>query len=537
VRAFRCESCRGVTRVGASSVLCRGIALAVNGRGFGVSELLERLAGGADRFVVVDTETTGVYPTDRIVEVAIVTLDLAGNVVEVWDTLVNPLRDVSATHIHGITATMVRDAPTFEMIAGDVAVRLHGACLVAHNVPFDVRMLVNEFHHAGGELVVLRGIDTYVESGCRLSRACEMFDIDLTGAHRARTDAWATTQLFLQLVSTCDVGSPIAAPSGMARSGQVRRREDMARVVFPEPPLISYLATRLPLDRLEVRQQEYLELVGRAVADLHLDRAERAELEAFASQLKLEFAQIAQAHRRYVNELVAAVIEDNEVNDEEYDTVVRVAAALGVDHAGVEARLVPFRTAGETRTVLTPGMEIVFTGNHEKYERDELLAYAASMGLVPASGVTKRTALVCAADGASTSGKATKARRYGIPVITVDELVRASIGDTVVGTGAGHVGLKVVTCRDCMATWTVPATATDSTKRRCGDCADVAKKAATITAKRVPVMRVVDPWAPPTVEWLTCRKCITVWVRQVSRGRKPHYCPECSGTPILPAPV
>ena len=84
-----------------------------------MSELLERLAGGADRFVVVDTETTGVYPSDRIVEVAIVTLDLDGNVVEVWDTLVNPMRDVSATHIHGITATMVRDAPTFEMIAGD----------------------------------------------------------------------------------------------------------------------------------------------------------------------------------------------------------------------------------------------------------------------------------------------------------------------------------------------------------------------------------------------------------------------------------
>ena len=171
-----------------------------------------------------------------------VTLDLDGIVVEVWDTLVNPLRDVTAGHIHGITASMVRDAPTFEEVAGDIAMRLHGACFIAHNIPFDTRMLDSEYRRLAEELVVLRGIDTYVESGCRLSQACAVFDIDLSGAHRARTDAWAAAQLFLQVARTCDRGAPVAAPIGMFRTGRVLRREDVAPVRLDEPPLITYLA-------------------------------------------------------------------------------------------------------------------------------------------------------------------------------------------------------------------------------------------------------------------------------------------------------
>lgn len=497
---------------------------------------LEHLAGGADRFVVVDTETTGVYPTDRIVELAVITLDLDGMVVEMWDTLVNPMRDVSATHIHGITASMVRDAPTFDDIAGDVAMRLHGACFIAHNIPFDTRMLDHEFRRLAEELVVLRGIDTYAESGCRLSQACSIFDIDLSGAHRARTDAWATAQLFLQLARTCDRGAPAAAPIGMFRSGRVLRREDTAPVHLDPPPLITYLASRLSMDGLAVRQQQYLEVLGRALADLHFDRDERAEMAAFARELELTDAQVAQAHRRYVNELIDEALSDDELTDEEYDMLVRVASALGFDQAKVEARVASYRTE-ESLTILSAGMQVVFTGDHSRYTREELHARASARGLLPASGVSKATGFVCAADGATTSGKATKARRYGIPVITVDEFIQAQVGDILAGTGAGQAGLKVVTCRDCLVTWTVPATSTANTTRRCDGCADVVAKSAPAKPKARPVRSQADIWAPPIIEWLSCRSCTVTWHRQVTRGRKPHSCPTCSGLPDLPPPV
>ena len=155
---------------------------------------------------------------------------------------------------------------------------------------------------------------------------------------------------------------------------------------------------------------------------------------AFARELQLTEAQVAQAHRRYVNELIDEALADEELTDDEYEMLVRVAAALDFDQSQIEARVASFRTQ-ESLTVLSAGMQVVFTGNHPKYAHEELQAYAASLGLEPAGGVAKSTALVCAADAVTTSGKAAKARRYGIPVVTVDEFVRARIGDILAGTG------------------------------------------------------------------------------------------------------
>jgi len=489
-------------------------------------DVLQNCAGGADRFVVVDVETTGVYPSDRVVEVALVTISLSGVVLDVFDTLVQPQRDVSASHIHGITATMVEGAPTFAEIAGDIAVRLHGACFVAHNVPFDYRMLAHEFELMNDDLVVARGIDTLAETGCRLAMACALRDIDLKGEHRAVTDAMATSQLFLYIADGCGSGLPVAAPIGLIRSGRVRRREDTDRVVLPDPPLIVYLASRLPHTGVEVRSLQYLEFVGRAISDLHLDIDERRELANLANDLGLTEAQVIQSNRRYLNDLIDAATEDAEVTDEEYDSLVRVAAALDIKQAEVETRLHQFRTS-EQLVTLQDGMTVVFTGDHPQYGRDQLHGYVASIGLIPEPGVTKSTSLVAAADPKSNSGKAGKARRYGIPIVSIDELVRCKIGDVVAGHGAGQAALKVVTCPDCRMTWTVSATSASVTSKRCGPCAALAA-AISKSQKSRPHKEV---WDPPLIEWLTCRTCGNAWHRPVTKGRKPHFCAACAPSP------
>ena len=494
---------------------------------------LRECAGGADRFAVVDTETTGVYSTDRVVEVAIVTLSLDGDVIDTYDTLVNPCRDVSATHIHGITASMVHDAPTFEDIAGDIAVRLHGACLVAHNVPFDRRMLSSEFDRLGDALVVQRSVDTYVGSGTRLSQACADHRIDLTGAHRASVDAFATAQLFLRLQAICGTGQPVAAPPGLRRTGHVRRRDDAAALRLPDTPLISYLASLLPFTGLAVASQQYLEVVGRAVADLHLDASERAELEAIAADYGMSEAQVAQAHRRFVNELIDAAAEDNVVTDEEYETLVRVAASLVVDQATVEHRIASFRTR-LAETTMTTGMQVVFTGDHPTYERDRLESVARTKGLEPRSGVSKATNLVFAADPHSRSGKAAKARKYGIPVMSIDAFLNAQIGDVLEVSGSVE-SLKVVTCPACHVTWTVPATSSAQTRRRCTDCAPLPNVAAA-EPRTLNIATTTSAWSAPAIEWLNCRGCTSVWSRQITKGRKPHFCPTCTGVGPLPPP-
>ena len=62
---------------------------------------------------VIDCETTGLGHSDRIIEIAVVTLEASTlKTVDEFDTLVNPQRDVGKTDLHGITASMVAGAPT-----------------------------------------------------------------------------------------------------------------------------------------------------------------------------------------------------------------------------------------------------------------------------------------------------------------------------------------------------------------------------------------------------------------------------------------
>ena len=84
-------------------------------------------AVAAKRFAVVDTETTGFSRHDRIVEFACVTIS-EGRIVDEYESLLQPDRDLGPVHVHGITPTMVESAPPFEAIAADIAARLDGRC-------------------------------------------------------------------------------------------------------------------------------------------------------------------------------------------------------------------------------------------------------------------------------------------------------------------------------------------------------------------------------------------------------------------------
>ena len=78
-------------------------------------------------FAIVDCETTGFGKHDRIVEIAAVVVDEAdGSVVDEYDTLVNPQRDTGPVGVHGVTASMVEAAPSFEEVAAALAFRLDG---------------------------------------------------------------------------------------------------------------------------------------------------------------------------------------------------------------------------------------------------------------------------------------------------------------------------------------------------------------------------------------------------------------------------
>lgn len=158
-------------------------------------------------FAILDVETTGFgyKKEDRIIEVGIVTMGLNGDIQNEWQTLINPKRDMGATHVHGIRAQDVMNAPAFEDIIGDIVKQLDGRLTVAHNSLFDVSFLNAEFNRAGYKFP-LELKDTfctmrYSKNVLKMKKAnlqicCDTAGIDLTKAHNALGDAQATVKLF-----------------------------------------------------------------------------------------------------------------------------------------------------------------------------------------------------------------------------------------------------------------------------------------------------------------------------------------------------
>jgi DNA polymerase-3 subunit epsilon len=160
---------------------------------------------------IVDLETTGLYPGDRIVEIAIVRVEPGSEPVTVVDTLVNPGRPVTATEIHGITDADVADAPTFREIVPVVLEALSNAVFASYNVYFDGRFVREELRGVGISrfppqlcLMHLRPMLGLGER-CSLGDACEQSGVAHSkDVHRAAADAVAAAALWARYLDACE---------------------------------------------------------------------------------------------------------------------------------------------------------------------------------------------------------------------------------------------------------------------------------------------------------------------------------------------
>jgi len=162
----------------------------------------------ACRWAVVDVETTGVraFRGDRIMEIAVVRLD--GTVA--FHSLVNPGIPIPqfVAGLTGIDAKLVRDAPTFDMIAGKLLQVFEGCVFVAHNARFDWAFVSTEIERATGML--LQGPRVCTVRLARkllpdlprrnLDTVSYHFGIEIEGRHRATGDAVAAAKCLARLL-------------------------------------------------------------------------------------------------------------------------------------------------------------------------------------------------------------------------------------------------------------------------------------------------------------------------------------------------
>lgn len=368
---------------------------------------------------VIDCETTGLGKTDRIVEIAIVTLDARTlETLDEFDTLVNPHRDIGKTSIHGITPSMVAAAPAIEEVIGAVSKRINGSVLAAHNLSFDTRMIGAECERLGAEFDQGRGICTLRLSGEKLANATARYGIPLAGHHRALVDARASAELLRRLVEE----DPQVLPARLIAAGAQSSTRTLRRDITA-PDQVT------PLQRLAMRGcipssigscLDYFDALDWVLDDGVISTAEQQFLGEIIKGSNLSDTQVRAMHESYIQSLIQAIKRDSLVTDEERNLVTRVAAQLGVTDINI-----PERTAVPEAADIRQGQRVCFTGSAvdadgQAIDRETLERLAASAGLQPVSTVTKKSCdLVVAADSASTSGKARKARDFGIPVIDV----------------------------------------------------------------------------------------------------------------------
>ncbi len=163
-------------------------------------------------FVVVDVEATGAKtPPNRLIELGAYRIR-GGRIVDKFQSLVNPEipipRFVAA--LTRISNEMVKGAPVFAELAPQWLDFVSDSVLVAHNAPFDTSFLNHEISRVyPGHRMVNPHLCTV-----RLSRRAlpnllnhrrdtiaDQFSFPIASRHRAGSDALATAEIFLRILT------------------------------------------------------------------------------------------------------------------------------------------------------------------------------------------------------------------------------------------------------------------------------------------------------------------------------------------------
>ena len=239
-------------------------------------------------FAVVDVETTGFGKGDRVIEIGVVLLDHRLRVVDEYETLIDPERDLGPTHVHGITPKMISMAPSFGEVAPAIANRIGGRVIVAHNLIFDERMLGQEYGRLKATFDPGVRICTLKLTKQKLPAACQMHGVEPPQHHRALADARASAGLLKALNMNC-AGRPLrlgSVPGDMSVRTH-RRCADENSLVFDR------LLSRVVYNEGDTRLLQYMDLLDWVLDDLVLTADERQHLNFLAEELSLTEAEVA----------------------------------------------------------------------------------------------------------------------------------------------------------------------------------------------------------------------------------------------------
>jgi DNA polymerase-3 subunit epsilon len=216
-------------------------------------------------FLAIDTETNGLGGDEcEMTEVGAVLVG-GGELHDRWSSLVRtnlPLRR-GIQRFTGITQAMVDDAPAAESVLPELEAQLRGRVMVAHNAPFDRRVLRQAFDRGGLEwpnppvicTAALARTMLPLQRERRLGALADALGIEVRVAHRALADAETCARVLCALfprlcANAATVGDALAllrprrpnrpkppkAPRRVGRDGRVGHDHALPQLDFKELP-------------------------------------------------------------------------------------------------------------------------------------------------------------------------------------------------------------------------------------------------------------------------------------------------------------
>lgn len=204
------------------------------------------------REIVLDTETTGLEPSEghRLVEIGC--LELMNHIPtgKIFHTYLNPQRDVppEAVRVHGLTEAFLKSHPLFTEKVDEFLTFIEGATLVIHNAEFDMKFINAELKAAGFKGLPMDNVlDTlpiarqkFPGQPANLDALCRRFKVDNSSRkfHGALLDAELLSEVYLELVGGRQHGLGLDAEAkaqSLALNAKIRRQKRPLRDFPPSP--------------------------------------------------------------------------------------------------------------------------------------------------------------------------------------------------------------------------------------------------------------------------------------------------------------
>ena len=201
------------------------------------------------RYVVLDTETTGLDPDDghKIIEIGCVEI-LNRNVTDnSFHKYINPEReiDIEASKIHGLTYSNLKDKPVFGDIYKDFLEYVSDSPLIIHNAPFDIGFLKKEHSYVenkndfiNNDIIDSLKLARKISPGKRntLDALCDRYSIDNSDRtlHGALLDARLLAFVYLKMTIgqnnfdnlTAETNTPNVSTNTQLKSFKVIKAND-----------------------------------------------------------------------------------------------------------------------------------------------------------------------------------------------------------------------------------------------------------------------------------------------------------------------